>query len=273
VVIGLALGLTGAGGSILTLPILVYLAGVPPPQAVGLSLLIVGTAALVGAWQRARVGELHFRAAVMFAMSGMVGAAFGSRLTHLVSATVLMTTFACLMVVVAIRMLVPRKSLLAPEPECRPVRCLLAGGGVGVLTGFLGVGGGFLLMPALVKFARLPLRAATGTSLAIIAANSASGFVAHFGESPTPWLLALVFSGIAAAGVLAGGKMASRLPEKSLRQAFAVLVLITAGFVIWKSHAATFSDTFGTMEVTSPIANINPDRLFARTVVRLRVGD
>jgi uncharacterized membrane protein YfcA len=149
-----------------------------------------------------------------------------------------MTLFACLMVVVAARMLIPRKSLPAPEPECRPVRCLLAGAGVGVLTGFLGVGGGFLLMPALVKFARLPLRAATGTSLAIIAANSASGFVAHFGESPTPWLLALVFSGIAAAGVLAGGAMAARLPEKSLRQAFAVLVLITAGFVLWKSHAA-----------------------------------
>ncbi|MEY3895266.1 MAG: hypothetical protein RLZZ214_785, partial [Verrucomicrobiota bacterium] len=77
VAIGLALGLTGAGGSILTLPILVYLAGVPPPQAVGLSLLIVGIAALVGAWQRARVGELHFRAAGMFAVSGMVGAVFG----------------------------------------------------------------------------------------------------------------------------------------------------------------------------------------------------
>ena len=140
VAIGLSLGLTGAGGSILTLPVLVYLADVPPRQAVGLSLLIVGTAALVGAWQRARVGELHFKAAGMFAASGMVGAVFGAKLTHLVSATVLMTSFACLMVVVAARMLIPRKSPPAPEPECRPVRCLLAGAGVGVLTGFLGSG-------------------------------------------------------------------------------------------------------------------------------------
>ena len=89
---------------------------------------------------------------------------------------------------------------------------------------FLGVGGGFLLMPALVKFARLPLRVATGTSLAVIACNSAAGFVSHLGETPAPWLLAAVFSLIAAAGVLVGGKVASKLPEKTLRTAFAVLV-------------------------------------------------
>jgi hypothetical protein len=146
-----------------------------------------------------------------------------------------MITFAVLMVVVAVRMLLPRKSGIQPIPECRPARCLLAGGAVGVLTGFLGVGGGFLLMPALAKFARLPLRVATGTSLAVIACNSASGFVSHLGETPTPWLLAAVFSAIAAAGVLVGGKIASRLPEKILRQSFAVLVLATAAFVIWRA--------------------------------------
>jgi hypothetical protein len=90
-------------------------------------------------------------------------------------------------------------------------------------------------MPALAKFARLPLRVATGTSLAVIACNSASGFVSHLGETPTPWLLAAVFSAIAAAGVLVGGKIASRLPEKILRQSFAMLVLVTAAFVIWRA--------------------------------------
>ena len=233
--IGLSLGLTGAGGSILTLPVLVYLAGIPPREAVGLSLLIVGTAALIGAWQRARAGEVHFKAAGMFVLSGMVGAVLGARLTHLLSPSALMITFAILMVVVAVRMLVPRKAGLEPAPECRPWRCLLAGAGVGVLTGFLGVGGGFLLMPALAKFARLPLRVATGTSLAVIACNSAAGFVSHLGESPTPWKLAAVFSIIAAAGVLAGGIVASRLPEKTLRRAFAVLVLATAAYVLWRA--------------------------------------
>jgi uncharacterized membrane protein YfcA len=233
--IGLSLGLTGAGGSILTLPVLVYLAGIPPKQAVGLSLLIVGAAALAGAWQRARAGEVHFKAAGMFVLSGMTGAVLGARLTHLLSPRALMITFAVLMVVVAVRMLLPRKSGIQSAPECRPMRCLLAGGAVGVLTGFLGVGGGFLLMPALAKFARLPLRVATGTSLAVIACNSASGFVSHLGETPTPWLLAAVFSAIAAAGVLVGGKIASRLPEKILRQSFAMLVLVTAAFVIWRA--------------------------------------
>lgn len=232
--IGLALGLTGAGGSILTLPVLVYLAGIPPREAVGLSLLIVGSAALVGAWQRARAGEVHLKAAGMFVISGMVGAIMGAKLTPLLSPTALMLSFASLMVVVALRMLLAGNSAVQPAPECKPVRCLIAGGAVGVLTGFLGVGGGFLLMPALVKFARLPIRSATGTSLAIIACNSAAGFASHLGDATVPWLLAATFALIAAAGVLAGGKIASKLPEKSLRKAFAVFVLIVAAIVFWQ---------------------------------------
>ena len=231
--IGLSLGLTGAGGSILTLPVLVYLAGIAPRQAVGLSLLIVGVAALAGAWQRGRAGEVHFKAAGMFALSGMVGAALGAKLTPLLSPSALMITFAVLMAVVAVRMLRPADAAQRMAPECRPLRCLLAGAGVGVLTGFLGVGGGFLLMPGLVKFARLPVRIATGTSLAVIACNSAAGFVSHLGEAPTPWILAAVFSVIAGAGVLVGGRVASRLPETALRRAFALLVLTTAGIVLW----------------------------------------
>jgi hypothetical protein len=164
----------------------------------------------------------------------MLGAIFGAKLTDLVSPAVLMISFAVLMIVVAVRMLLVKNTTLQPEPECHPVRCLLAGAGVGVLTGFLGVGGGFLLLPALVKFARLPLRVATGTSLAIIAANSASGFISHLGEAPVHWQLAAVFSVIAAAGVLVGGKLVFRLPELALRRSFALLVLATAGFVLWR---------------------------------------
>jgi uncharacterized protein len=232
--IGLALGLTGAGGSILTLPVLVYLAGIPPREAVGLSLLIVGVAAAVGAWQRAREGEVHLRAAGMFVLSGVAGAVLGAKLTPLLSPSMLMLSFASLMVLVALRMLLAENSAPQPAPECKPVRCLLAGGVVGVLTGFLGVGGGFLLMPALVKYARLPLRTATGTSLAVIACNSAAGFASHLGEAPVPWLLAAVFSIIAAAGVLLGGKVASKLPERALRSAFAVFVLLIAALVFWQ---------------------------------------
>ena len=233
--IGLSLGLTGAGGSIITLPVLVYLAGLPPKEAVGLSLFIVGSAALVGAIQRFRSGEIHLKAVLMFAISGMAGAAGGARLTPLVSGKVLMVIFAVLMLAVAINMLVGKRIEADPKAECRPVRCLLAGLGVGVLTGFIGVGGGFLLMPALVKFAKLPLRVATGTSLAVISFNSAAGFVSHFGEAPPRWTLALAFAAIAAAGVLLGSFFAKRLPVARLRQGFAFMVIITGSFVLWQS--------------------------------------
>lgn len=240
VAIGLSLGVTGAGGSILTLPVLVYLAGIPPKQAVGLSLLIVGTAALVGASQRARSGELHSKAAGIFVVSGMTGASLGAKMTHLLSPAALMVTFAGLMTAVAVRMLMPRKAVLA-SPEFHPSRCLVAGAGVGVLTGFLGVGGGFLLMPALSRFAGLPLRIATGTSLAVIACNSAAGFASHLGEAPIPWPLAAVFATIAGLGVYVGGRISSRLPETALRRIFALLVLVTACFVFWKGLDLTGS--------------------------------
>ncbi len=233
--IGLSLGLTGAGGSIITLPVLVYLAGLAPKDAVGISLFVVGVAALVGAVQRIRSGEFHLKAALMFALSGMAGATGGAYLTPLVSGRVLMLIFAVLMLVVALNMLIGAKKEPEMLAECKPVRCLLAGLGVGVLTGFIGVGGGFLLMPALVKFARLPMRMATGTSLAVITFNSAAGFLSHYGEAPPRWTLALTFAGIAAAGVILGSLFASRLPVARLRQVFAVMVLLIGGFVVWQS--------------------------------------
>jgi uncharacterized membrane protein YfcA len=236
-VIGLSLGLTGAGGSILTLPVLVYLAGVPPREAVGLSLLIVGAAALAGATHRFRAGEFHLRAAALFSLSGMAGAALGARFTHIVPPGLLMTVFATLMLAVALRMAFQKNEGAEPLPDCKPLRCLLAGGGTGLLTGFLGVGGGFLLMPALMKFARLPLRIATGTSLAVIAFNSTAGFFAHLGETPPRWRLAASFSAFAVAGVIAGNTWATRLPTHLLRRGFAFIVLLTGGYVLWKTLA------------------------------------
>ena len=235
--IGLSLGLTGAGGSIITLPVLVYLAGVPPREAVALSLLVVGAAAAAGALQRWRAGDFHPRAALLFALSGMAGAWLGAKFTRLVAPELLMAIFAGLMLVVAARMFLSRDGETAMSPECRPWRCLAAGGGTGVLTGVLGVGGGFLLMPALIKFARLPLRMATGTSLAVIAFNSAAGFAAHLGDGPVDWRLAGIFSGLAVAGSLAGNAMSAKLPVKRLRQGFAAMVLLTGTAVLWRNLA------------------------------------
>lgn len=233
--IGLALGLTGAGGSIITLPMLVYLADLPPKEAVGLSLFVVGVAALVRALQRIRSGEIHLKAGILFALSGMIGAAGGARLTPMVSGRLLMIFFAVLMLTVALNMLTGSKVEPSTQSKCHPARCLSVGLAVGVLTGFIGVGGGFLLMPALVKFAKLPLRVATGTSLAVISFNSAAGFFSHYGEAPPRWSLAFVFAGIAAAGVLLGSSFAKRLPVNRLRQGFAIMVILTGSFVLWQS--------------------------------------
>jgi uncharacterized membrane protein YfcA len=233
--IGLSLGLTGAGGSILTLPVLVYLAGLPPQEAVGVSLAVVGAAALAGAIQRWRAGEFHGRAALTFGVAGMFGAAAGARLTPLVPGTVLMAAFAVMMVVVAVRMLWSGGDGAEPEPECRVTRCILAGGGTGVLTGFIGVGGGFLLMPALMKFARLPIRTATGTSLAVIATNSLVGWISHFSSSSGHGALIALFASLAVAGALLGKRLAGKLPAKRLRQGFAVMVLLTGALVLWQS--------------------------------------
>jgi uncharacterized membrane protein YfcA len=232
--IGLSLGLTGAGGSIVTLPVLVYLAGVPPREAVGLSLLVVGAAAAAGAVLRWRSGDFHPRAALLFALSGMAGAWLGGEFTRLVSPELLMALFAVLMLGVAGRMLFSRDGETTMSPECQPWRCLGAGAGAGILTGFLGVGGGFLLMPALIKFARLPLRMATGTSLAVIAFNSAAGFAAHLGDGPVDWKLAGLFSGLAVTGALAGNAMSAKLPVERLRQGFAAMVLTTGAVMLWR---------------------------------------
>lgn len=235
VAIGLSLGLTGAGGSILTLPVLVYLAGVPPVEAVGLSLFVVGAAAAAGAVQRARAGDFHPQAALMFGAAGMLGAALGARFTSMIPGEVLMGLFALLMLGVSVRMLRPGKEGPEPAPDCQPVRCLVAGAGTGVLTGFVGVGGGFLLMPALMRFARLPVRMATGTSLAVIAANSAVGWLSHLPRSAGRPELMLLFGGLAVAGTLIGKHLAARLPARRLRQGFGGMVLVTGGVVLWRS--------------------------------------
>jgi uncharacterized membrane protein YfcA len=235
IAIGLSLGLTGAGGSILTLPVLVYLAGVPPQEAVGVSLFVVGVAALVGAVQRWRAGEFHGKAALMFGISGMAGAALGARFTRIVPDQVLMISFAFLMLIVAIRMLRTGEGKVEQAPECRPTRCLIAGGVTGILTGFLGVGGGFLLMPALMRFARLPIGMATGTSLAVIAANALVGWISHLPASAGRWDLMGLFAVLAVAGTLGGRCLAARLPAERLRQGFAVMVLLTGSLVLWQS--------------------------------------
>lgn len=232
--IGVSLGLTGAGGSIITLPVLVYLAGIEPQEAVPMSLIIVGAAAATGAIQRIARGEICLPTATIFAGTGMVGAAFGARLTHLVSPETLMLIFAGLMLFVAFQMF--RRS--SESEEIREKSWWLkglAGLAVGVLTGFIGVGGGFLLVPALVKFGGLGHRPAVGSSLAIIFFNCLAGFLFHLGQAPVDRKLSLLYTVLACLGVAVGSHFAAKVPTARLRQIFASMVICTGVFVLWRN--------------------------------------
>jgi uncharacterized membrane protein YfcA len=228
--IGLSLGLLGSGGSIITLPVLVYVAHIPVQQAVGMSLVIVGGTSALGTLLNLRQGAFDWRAAAFFSVSGMAGAFVGAKLTHLVSAPMLMFLFGALMLVVGIRML-RNGAAKAAAQKCRPVRCLAVGSAVGGLTGFLGVGGGFLILPALVLFAGLEMKPAIGTSLAIIAVNCVGGLVGQLRYVNFDWRLTLGFLLAAIAGMFVGSMLAKHLSAAVLRRGFAGCVVLL-GFVL-----------------------------------------
>lgn len=223
--IGLSLGLLGSGGSIITLPVLVYVARVPVQLAVGMSLVIVGGTSALGTLLKLRYGSLDWRAATFFSVSGMGGAYFGAKFTHLVSAPMLMFLFGVLMVVVGIR-LFQNRDVKPAVSQCRAVRCLAVGLAVGLLTGFLGVGGGFLILPALVLFAGLEMKQAVGTSLAIITINCAGGLAGQPRGANFDWELTLGFLLVAMVGTIAGSLLAKKLSADILRRGFAWCVLI-----------------------------------------------
>lgn len=238
-VIGVLLGLLGGGGSILAVPALVYGAGIPLAAAVPTSLLVVGVSSATAVLPRLRSGQVAWRIAGVFGVAGG-GAAFGgAAVNRLLEPRVVLIGFALLMVAAGVRML--RGQFPAGGD------CALPGGGVnwrgclpkaigsgvvvGFLTGLFGVGGGFLIIPALVLLLGLPMTIAVGTSLVIIVINSAAGFAAHVGDAALDNRIAGMFTVAAVVGSLAATRIASRLPAERLRRWFAYLVFVVAAFV------------------------------------------
>lgn len=239
--IGISLGLLGGGGSILAVPVLVYVAGFDAKESVAMSLAIVGSTSLVGSLLHAREGRLDVKVAATFGSAGVVGAYFGAGLTGMVAGDALLLIFAALMFVVAALMLARKDKGETEEGDGRGKGVwptLLAGGGVGVLTGFLGVGGGFLVVPALVLFAGLPMRLAVGTSLLVIAVNSVAGFVGHMGAGELHESLTALFTVAAVAGTFIGERYARRISAARLRRAFAYFVMTVALFLAVENYRA-----------------------------------
>jgi uncharacterized membrane protein YfcA len=227
--IGVLLGVLGGGGGILLVPLLKYVAGLETRAAIALSLLIVGPSALLALVGHARAGNVHARVGAVFAATGVLGAYGGGRLARYVPEPLLLSLFGAMMVFTAVALYRCRRcdDAVPAATGKTPGRgaLLLQGLGVGALTGLVGVGGGFLLVPALTLFARVPTRTAAGTSLLVMAANAFAGFAGHASDLHVPpgWAAALV--GLTAVASLGGGLLSARVPQRGLRRGFAAVVL------------------------------------------------
>jgi uncharacterized protein len=250
--IGLALGTLGGGGSVLTVPVLVYLLGYDPKVAVPTSLGVVGAASAMGAIRHWRSGRVDLRVAVAFGLVTMAGAYAGARLATHVAGEVQLAILAVVTVVAALLMLRPPRSTspvrAGSEPEplitekdhrvaTRQVLHLApVGAGVGLLTGMVGVGGGFLIVPALVLWGGVAMPTAIGTSLLVIAMNCAIGVAGYAGREAIPWAETAVFTAVAVAGAAVGAAVVGAVPPHRLRQTFAVFLLGVGAFVMYRSR-------------------------------------
>ncbi|MGS2615822.1 sulfite exporter TauE/SafE family protein [Micromonospora sp. LZ34] len=234
VLIGISLGLLGGGGSILAVPLLVYVADLPAKEAIATSLLVVGVTSAVGVLPHARAGRIRWRTGLVFGVAGMAGAYAGGRLAAFVPAAVLLTGFALMMLATATAMIRGRRGTGGkPVPHELPVlRVVLDGVVVGLVTGLVGAGGGFLVVPALALLGGLPMPVAVGTSLVVIAMKSFAGLAGYLSSVSVNWGLAAAVTAAAVVGSLAGGRLVGRVPEVVLRKAFGWFVVVMGAFVL-----------------------------------------
>lgn len=242
--IGVCLGLLGSGGSILTVPVLTYLVGQEPKVAIAGSLGVVSFVSLVGAVPYMLRREVAWSKVLLFGGPGMVGTWTGAFLSKSLSGIVQLTGFAAVMMFAAFFMLRNGKGAAQTTSASRPSWWIVVAGLlVGVLTGLVGVGGGFLIVPALVLLGGMPMRLAVGTSLLIIAMQSASGFVKYQDVLrdqgfALDWGVLAVISGIGAVGTFAGSYLSQRMPQQILRRIFGLLLTCMAAFMLWRTHVA-----------------------------------
>lgn len=255
--IGLSLGLTGGGGAIFAVPLLVYGLGLPAREAVAISLAAVGTTARVGFFHRWRIGEVEVRTGLLFAVAGMLGAPLGTWLGGHLPESMLLLAFSGLMVFVAVRLwrqaAVARRLVVdcatvaaGPPPTCQRdehgtlrlnSRCarllLVVGVMTGILSGLFGVGGGFVIVPALVLFSRMPMHRAVGTSLMVVAMVSASGFGSQWMSGrDVPLVVTSLFVLGGILGLFLGQRLGRRLSGPALQRVFAVAILLVGLFVV-----------------------------------------
>lgn len=244
--VGISLGMMGGGGSILTVPIFVYVLGFDPKLAIAMSLPVIGITSLVGAFGHWKAGNVHLRTALSFGVVAMLGAFGGARVAQLLNGQVQLSLLAVVMLAAASTMY--RSARNAPTQEqhesaVQPMRLGLlvpVALAVGGLTGLVGIGGGFLVVPALVILARIPMKQAIGTSLLVSAMNAASGFAGYLGHVDVPWRFMAGFTGVAILGILAGTYLVRFVSPRALKQSFAVFLIAMGLFILYRNRAVFF---------------------------------
>lgn len=248
-VIGVTLGLIGGGGSILTVPVLVYLLAVNPVTATAYSLFVVGTSSLVGAMKKMKDNLVDFRTAAVFAIPAFIAVystryflvpaipehiftLWGFEVTKNIG---IMLFFAVIMVVASISMIKNngKEDLLETKVKYNYPLIIVEGLVVGVLTGIVGAGGGFLIIPALVLLAKLPMKKAVATSLLIIAVKSLIGFIGDIQNLEIDWIFLLIFTGISTAGIFIGDYLNKFINGQKLKKGFGWFVLVMGIYIIW----------------------------------------
>ncbi len=242
---GLMLGILGSGGSIVTMPAFIYLLGVAPKPAIAMSLGVVGLTAGISALQHGWRGNVNFRIVLIFGLFGAAGTFAGARIGILLPDALQLVMFALIMYAAAYKMIRPNPvaagggagNITGDNDNAPPLRYLhiaLHGVIVGILTGIVGVGGGFLIVPALVLLSGLGMKEAIGTSLAIIALKSFAGFAGYAGSVPIDWPLMAVFSAVAITAGVVGGLISHKIPAAILKSSFAVFLLLVASYMLYR---------------------------------------
>lgn len=249
--VGISLGLIGGGGSILMVPILVYVFALNPVTATSYSLFIVGSTSLVGAFNNYRKGQVSIKTALLFGLSSITTVFITRKLLmpavpdvlgtigrmEIKKPMLIMVLFAALMLMASVAMIRSKKETESADAEkAKPAigKLLLYGILIGLATGFLGAGGGFLIIPALVLLLNMPMKKAIGTSLLIIALNSLIGFTGDIGHIAIEWKFLFLVAAIAIAGIFIGGALAKKIPGAKLKKAFGWFVLVMGIYIILK---------------------------------------
>lgn len=241
IAIGLSLGLLGGGGSILTVPLLTYVAGMDPKEAIAASLFVVGATSVLSTLTHARMGNVQWRTGLIFGAASMAGAFLGGLAGGYIPGVILMLAFAVMMIATAIAMLRGRKKRDTVEQTKLPLgKILIEGLVVGLVTGLVGAGGGFLVVPALALLGGLSMPVAVGTSLLVISMKSFAGLAGYLTTVSLNWPLVLGVTGMALIGALIGARLTKVVPEQALRKGFGIFVLVMGVFVLSQELPALF---------------------------------